>query len=194
MDIVGVLKDWWPIAGGVVSGAYAAWRAVLKPRIYAPLKKFAKRMVAALTLVEQELSTNGGGSIKDLVLETRDLTLVTRALVDDVRDHETTPLWLASADGRTVRVNRAFEMEFGYANAEVVGTGWIVKFIGADSDRVQKEFDVARREGRMFQSKGMFMTSTGAVLSVRVKGVPVTDKGNRIVAWRGSVEVVQVTS
>lgn len=191
MDVVEGIKSSWELLTIGGAGAGVFWRYVVLPS-----RAAVRRVVATCAQVDvmsKALGKNGGSSLADKIDETRDVVLLTAAQVKDILDHTEQPLWAADERGQSVSVNRAFEQTFGYPQAELLGSGWIQHVAPSDRERVNRELNLALAENRAFRTKCDYATNAGVVISVVIKGEPVIDGiVGRVIAWRGSVEVIQL--
>lgn len=123
-----------------IGGVWVAFRFVHR-KWYKPTRAFLDR----LKTVMSELENNGGGSMKDIVAQTRDKVgkmskdvLIIKAAQDANFQLNPDCIFQCAPDGRCIMVNESICRLFGAEREEMLGFGW-TGFIHED------ERDEARR-------------------------------------------------
>lgn len=186
------IVTWSTIAGGT----YTAYRAVLKPKILKPCRAFVGRLNSALhkvDLMSTALGPNGGKSLADQISSTHQKVSLTEARVTGLSDFLETPLFEANPQGEYTRVNRAFELLFGYSPAELAGMGWVTIVRPEERDRVVREWQSAVAQRRAYWTTAVYVTRAGGQVHVIVRAQPVVDgKAGSILGWFGAIAVHKV--
>lgn len=134
-------------ATGTISGAcYWLWKGLVKKTI-----TFFTRTYGQWNNMVQELTPNGGSSIKDAIgrIETRQMieVQVRKALSND----SISGVWEASADGQLTYANRTFQRIVGRSLGDLEGWGWVNSVHPEDREKVLKEWKLALEQEREAQ-------------------------------------------
>lgn len=196
-DAASVAKDIGTVTAIVTPAVYAAWRYVLRPRVYEPIHALHLRIETALDSIAhvepivKEMSRNiGPNGGKSLIDNVRQLSARMNLLVDDLP----WPTFEASGTGHNTRVNHMFERTFGYSASDLAGNGWKVLLHPDDAHEYFEAWAMSVADIRSFtypfpNSGGelRFVTKDNHVMQVIVNAAPYTT--NDLTVWMGTVRV-----
>jgi PAS domain-containing protein len=145
---------------------------------------------ARIDRIYQEVTPNGGSSLKDSVNR-----IETRQLIQEQRQHAyasqlTTPIFETDATGACTWVNKAY-LDFVDANPEdVLGHGWINFIAYEDQHRVADSWASAIRDERAFRLEYMMVPPEGPT---RVLGetTVIRDNNGAVLGYIGSFTAVR---
>lgn len=145
---------------------------------------FVRRSWSLLQAIEAEFRPNGGGSMRDQVVQIKQLvfnmTARQCALVDGLGD----PMWESDANGDCVKANRALLQLTGRSLQEMQGGGWENSIVSADRDRVWDEWCDAVERRRSFESRYRIRSIDGEIYTVDAIATPIRD-GDAVSGWLG---------
>lgn len=184
--------------GGLFGGIW-----ILVKRPWRRWRATSKRWNDALIHVEKmakELGANGGKSLADKITRASALQELhgiqlskIEARVDGISDVLDYSIFEADDLGRWIRVNRSFEMQFGYACDDLAGHGWINLVDQPDRARVVEEWRHAVKDQRAFRCRTSLITRAGMQLVANVMADPtVNPPGDRMVGYLGRIELIVV--
>lgn len=151
------------------------------------------RQLAALSASIQEIRAqvthNGGGSMKDQVVATRNmvqtLTSTFRAHLDN-DDHIARFEW--DTDGSLVWITGAFFDWTGARNTSTSGFGWLTSVAPEDRERVRNEINACVADGRGFRLSFGLLDDDDNWFPVEVVASPVRNPTSmQITGWAGSI-------
>ncbi|MDP1570329.1 MAG: PAS domain-containing protein [Vicinamibacterales bacterium] len=157
------------------------WRGVVRPRVVVPVRSFFTRASNAVDLVEAELRTNGGHSLKD---EVRIIGAQTQAMTH-MFDR---PVFETDARGEYTRVNRAYRDLVGYGVEDLRAMGWVHVLHPDDRDRVVIEWRHMVADRRMSTIATRLVTRDNEILHVQMSAEPMRVK-NGVLGWFGTLKV-----
>lgn len=150
---------------------------------------FVRRSWALLRAIEAEFRPNGGGSMRDQVVQIKQLvwnmTARQWALVDGLGE----PMWESDAQGYCIRCNRALLQLTGRSLDEMQGAEWENCIAEPDRDRVWDAWVDAVERQRTFEAKYRVKASDGAVYEVDAIATPIRD-GDTVSGWLGKFRSV----
>ncbi len=182
----------------IAGSLYAIWRFSINPA-YIKLRNMIIEVYNVAMdasniheIIQKELNTNGGSSLKDAINR-----IESRLSVQDGKCRATlslidSPIWESDEDGNCIWVNRAYRRITGYDIDNVRDMGWI-SIIAPDSrEAVQEEWVNAIRDRRHFSLAYNIVTSFGKIISVEGEGYPIyaNDKNKNIV--KGHIGILLV--
>ena len=195
------INDFAVVIGAICSIAgsvYAIWRFSVKPT-YLKIKDMITDVYNVAMdasnihhIIQKELNTNGGSSLKDAINR-----IESRLSVQDGK-HRTilslldSPVWESDENGNYIWVNRAYRKITGYDIDNVRDMGWISIVAPASREAVQGEWENAIKDHRHFSLTYNIITSFGKIISVDGEGYPIyaNDKNKNVV--KGHIGILLV--
>lgn len=133
---------------GTIGTIAAFWDKTGKPiyeKVLKPISLYLTTFAMMPKIIRHELTTNGGGSIKDLVrksVEQNDQLIARVALISTreraYRAINPNAMFEATPDGKCIWVNRQYLRMTGRSPEEVMGWGWLGVIADKDRDRIHK--------------------------------------------------------
>lgn len=150
---------------------------------------FVRRSWLLLKAIEAEFRPNGGGSLRDQIVQIKqsvfNMTARQWALVDGLGD----PMWESDAAGYCVRANRALLDLVGRGFDEISGSGWELIIHEADRDAVWDAWVDAVERHRMFEARYRVKAKDGTTYLVDAIATPIRD-GESVSGWLGKFRAV----
>jgi PAS domain-containing protein len=178
---------------GAAGGAAAwVWRVLVQS------KKNVEELVASIADIKKQLVTNGGGSLFDLVKDTK---VKIEALSSDLQrvkawqwsfsQGSRMPMWESDATGACLRVNIAMSELTGRSSDQMAGTGWEnILPPGPERAEVWTAWSDAVKRARDFEHSYTVEHSTTHRRSrVKAVGTPIMADG-KLVGFLGRFEEV----
>lgn len=208
MTIPAIPETWqqiqaWLVSLSTVTGIlYGLWRYGIRPRVLKPARAAWERISTALgdlaglktqveTLrgsveqVRQEVTSNGGGSVKDAVNRIEQAMDMQYGKLMAIIATATEPILQMDADGDVVDVNHAFELLSGYSRTDMYGWGWVNAVDERDRSAVIDDWAAAREHKRFFARAFRLATRDGREVPIRVLAKPVvsTSTAQKVLGW-----------
>jgi PAS domain S-box-containing protein len=138
--------------------------------------------------IRHELTFNGGGSLKDIVIRL-DQRIASgdawhRAFLDTLPH----PAWRCDSSGSVVYVNPRVEALAGRSQRDLLGSQWLSSVVPEDRERVRHERSEAISEDRDYDVRLRIRKGDGDVVEVVAKIVAVRDGTGTRVGWLGTAE------
>lgn len=140
---------------------------------------------AKITRIYQEVTPNGGTSLKDSVHR-----IETRQLIQEQRQHAyvshlDVPIFETDAVGNCTWINKAYLEFVGASPEEILGTGWLNFIEYEDQAKVAEHWAIAVRDHRAFRLEYEMLTPTGKVKVVSDTTV-VRDNAGQLLGYIGT--------
>lgn len=181
------LKDWFSIVSAVVTifmaaglpGLYLLHRRVFKPIMMLP------QFMDQVDAIAKELRTNGGSSLKDVVMRMNDN--VTRILARNraISQLDPRPIFETDRDGLCVWVNRSYLRLVGLSMPELIGHGWKNILNVEDYSRVVTDWQSAVLEKREYFTAYQIIDSTGCFHHVTCHALPMFNEDTVLLGYIG---------
>lgn len=164
--------------GAIIVGLIGAAYAYIKAKLVTPISQ-----------VLHEVTPNGGGSIKDLVIDLKKDTQLSVALLDAMANALEYGVWRSDPAGEWVSVNEKLTELTGRAPQDLIGNGWRGCVAPLFKHDVLEEWDAAVEEKRHFSANFSYIRNDGTMTPVyAVKAVPVLDNGGHLWMMVGIVK------
>lgn len=137
--------------------------------------------------IRAELTTNGGGSMRDLVVATAASTTASEARSRAMLSQLHVPFWESDSEGRCVFYSRELSMLSGWTPQDVLGRGWISTIHPADRAAVISEWDACTRDGREFVMDYAFISPDGRRIEIHAEALTMRDGKGRVIGYVGRV-------
>lgn len=188
--------------------------------IFAPFvflyKSFSnKALESKLDDIIYELTTNGGGSLKDAVkrlesavdasqtaiaavkedveglklqLETKQGALIAKftAMLDQP---STPPMFEANAAGECIWVSSSYIAMIGRPLSELLGWGWVGSIHPDDAAEVRNKWELCVEEKRVFEHAYRFKDINGKTIKVRTRATPIM-LNSEVTGWMGMITLM----
>jgi len=180
------IPDWVGIITGISAAIGALWVGGKK---FMAAIRYIISIARVLKRVEEELTPNGGKSMKDAIdrIE-RQLIVVGGGQIALLQDL-TYGVYRCDQKGDTEYVNRTLLSVTGMQFEQVVGTGWLQFVSERDRDAVDADWKAAVREGREFLATYDIKTVTGEHPVVS-HAYPIKDEYGVLVGYFGTIKPV----
>lgn len=132
-------------------------------------------------IVQKELTTNGGSSIRDAITR-----IDKRQILDETRnramlEHLGVPFWEADHEGKVLYISREFCLLVHRVVDDLLGNAWISTVHPDHRDAVLREWNACVEQGRVFTMEFSYITPEGKEIPVKAETVLLKDKlGNTI--------------
>lgn len=164
------------VAGGATLGVI---KLITKP---------VKIITEGLEEVKSELRANGGSSLKDIVIQTRDLSLMTLAIQDATLETSELAHWRSAADGKYVFANAKLCSLMGRQPNEVLGDGWRTCISPKDVERVSHIWDDCITQHRNFEAVYEYVRPDGTCTPrYRVRAQILRNANGVVVGFLGTI-------
>lgn len=197
--IVDHLANISKIAGyvaAILSFSYGFWKWVARP-IY---KHFAQ--VSALRcMVEtiyEEVTPNGGGSIKDAVrrIESQsgdiEAKLVSLQHIHDAyREDDPIGIFECTTEGENLHVNRTYARWLGVSKTDLLRFGWVNFIPEADRLNYKDHWSAAFLEGRELEFEISLESINKELIHCSVWAYPIADKRGEVVQYLGIMRRIE---
>lgn len=137
--------------------------------------------------INAELTPNGGGSMRDLVVATAARTTAAEARSRAVLSQLHVPFWESDAAGLCTYYSREIAMLSGWTPADAEGRGWISTIHPDDREAVLTEWGRCIADGREFTMDYAFVTPDGRRIEVRAEALAMRDGKGRVIGYVGRV-------
>ena len=124
-------------------------------------KKTLGRRGAQLDRIENELTHNGGTSLKDAIYRIEDRQYGMEAFFRAQLNLHNVAIVRTDKDGKLIAINRQYQRMTGYSLVEVRGDGWINAIHPDDRSKVKHQWDEAIAGGREYTEDIKFITASG---------------------------------
>lgn len=199
LSLLGFGKWGWPVVVNAVRGIgrfFSGVAAMSDLPAYGPMMKQVSEMDASLKRVLQEVSPNGGGSMRDAVNTTRDTakrTEMALALFINSTRAQWDGMGLfgvfeADAYGNHIYTNGIYQKWTNRSDIELAGAGWINAIAFDDRDMVRREWQSCIEDMREFVLNYRMRDSIGNEFDVICSATPVREALNGpVVKWVGVI-------
>ena len=143
-----------------------------------------QRAVKLLRAIDAEFRPNGGGSLRDQVMQIKQLTWSIASRQWAFVEGDGDPMWESDAAGNCIRANTALMHLTGRGFDQLRGGEWENIIHPKDRDRVWDEWCDAIEHRRTFESNYRVVHVHGSVHTVRAIATPIRD-GDNISGWIG---------
>ncbi len=157
---------------------------------YLKVKKHIDNACYAMQLVNRELGSNGGSSIKDSIKR-----IETKISVNDGKYRAAMclhdePIWECDKNGNCIWVNHSYSKLTGIDSDYLKNKGWFNIVAESDRSRVRDEWVASIEEERIFTCEYMIKTHEGELIKVRADSYPiVTDLNSSVVGYIGMLSI-----
>jgi PAS domain S-box-containing protein len=145
-----------------------------------------RRGLLLARMIAKEFAPNGGGSIRDQIVQIKQMVwhISARqvALVDGLGD----PMFEVDSHGAWVHVNRAFQALTQRTPEDMLGSAWENVVVEADRDRVWDSWCDAIERRRAFEATFRIKAADGSVFEVDAVAAPIRD-AQSVSGWLGRV-------
>lgn len=183
------IGTWIMAASGVVGAVFGVWKKFGSWR-WAAAKTFFCRVTNTCDLVEKELKTNGGGSLKDAISRVEYHTAGLSGKFQATMSHVSTPMWESDKDGNLTYANRAYVRLFGRDTHELQGMGWLTDVADSDRRQVEDDWNNAVENQRIFDRQFLIVTGDNRTIRVCAEAIPVFVPGRGAVGHIGALQLL----
>lgn len=187
--VVGQLCTALAAIAALLSGT---WVCIKKPW------RVLTKTIDQVGVMSKALGENGGESLADDIRRqgveqlAQGVTLrLTAAKVDAVSDLIERPVFQADARGHWVRVNRTFDLTFGYPSGDVLGMGWVDLIASEDRTRVMAAWGYSIADKRIFRAITQLVSRTNVPMKCSVVANPIV--AGESINWLGTIEIIAMS-
>lgn len=138
-------------------------------------------------IVARELSPNGGSSIKDVLMDTRNMAYVSAARANALSNHSRFGMYECSPDGRCTFANASLCDLFGLDSSAMLDHGWLSAVVDEERAKSADAWDKAVRDHLPYSwTYHIRNARTHEVILCSTSAQPVI-AGGKIIAFTGSV-------
>lgn len=182
-----MLKDILSIVGSLITLGSTVVIPLLfyfQRRLIRPITELPSLIQRVETLTK-EMSTNGGSSMKDIILSIKmDLKhIIAHKRASAQLDPR--PIFETDKNGQCVWVNRAFLRLVGLSIQDVMNHGWKNILCADDLNRVVTDWEVAVRERREYLTSYRIVNTAGQIIRVSCQALPMLDEGANLFGYIG---------
>lgn len=192
--IVAVVTCAWKYRVVVETGAKSIrWIAFVNgraARIEENMAILTKAVSDVREIVARELSPNGGASIKDVLMDTRNMAYIAAARANSLSNHSKFGMYECDPSGRCTFANAALCDLFGMDSSAMLDHGWLSAIVDEERAASADAWEKSVREHlpyswtyhiRNARTKEIILCSTSAQPVIA---------GGKIIAFTGSVKAV----
>lgn len=173
----GIIVFWRKV--GMNTVILRCWRATLGSTSY------------KLTQVLNEVRTNGGGSLKDVVLRMDERQRFDQARSNAVMNADPRATFEADVDGHFLNNNAAHHDLTGFTTDDMAGDGWVNVIHRDDRSRIKDLWEEAIESQRTFSEQILYVRPSGREYLVNVKVTRQIDNEGTLHGWFGIVTLVE---
>lgn len=167
-------------------------------RMLATSKKQVQDLLTSLMEIKEQLSTNGGSSVFDMVKSTAKKTDTIAEGLARLQSWQWAfaetipqPMWESDAEGNCIRINSAMAKLTGRSVEQMAGNGWENIIDAADRERVYREWMDAVTRRRPFESTyKVHHTPDGKTYQVTAVAMPAKASEGKVVGHIGRYDTV----
>lgn len=181
------------LAISALAGIATFWKNLGRP-LWASCGLPVCRYCWALARMPLELTSNGGGSVKDLAKLAIEQNERISQQVSQINARSLAwlsispnAIFISDETGRCTLVNRSYMRLAGRGQEELIGSGWLNCVIESDRRRVEEAWQDCVDAGREFDMSYGFEHSNGKKFRVRVHAHVMTDERLKPVGYMGLV-------
>jgi len=139
--------------------------------------------------IRKELRTNGGASLKDLVLDSHNNSQLLLGLFQAAGNHDHKVAHIRTdSQGMLVWASRIYSLWLGRPMQELTGLRWLTLVHTHDRFRLRKEWDSVVLDGRSLDMQfRIWINPDKTYTLVRCTTDPVFGSNNKILGWYGSI-------
>lgn len=167
--------------GAIITALYACYKGTLK--VY----RGGRKVTEQWNRMVQELTPNGGSSIKDAIgrIETRQLieVQVRKALNNDA----IYGIWESDAEGKCTYTSRTYQRLVGRSYEDLEGWGWVSAIHADDRKRVSEGWKLALEQKREFNDEFRILKPDGSETQVISVGHPLKDRDGNLKGYVGQL-------
>lgn len=141
---------------------------------------------AKLRFIEGELRTNGGSSVKDLLLKIAARQDVSDQIRRTLADEREMCLFETDENGLCVWVNSTYARLIGMPASSFIGNGWVNAIHPDDQEDAANEWAFAVEQKREWRGEYRYLTASGVALIMRGSAVPLRS-GEKVVGYFGQL-------
>lgn len=172
------------IAGTIIGGLWKG-RTVLTATCSYVSSWF--KLPAQMAIVIREVTPNGGGSMRDIVVATQYRVAANEAFSHAILAQLHIPFWKSDDAGNCTFYSRELAMLTGWTPADNLGRGWLSTIYPDCREEVQEEWDACMRDGREFVMDYAFITPRGERLDVHAEANAMRDPKGKVIGYVGRV-------
>lgn len=173
------LAEWLDTTAGIITTTTVVVTALTW------VVKRGLRVYKWISHIYDELTPNGGGSIKDAIQRIDALLMASMNLSGKA-------FWLSDPEGNCTFASLRLAQLMGGHPSQILGMGWVSFIDPADREECRKEWDAAVKDSRDFNYRVNYVTSTNKLVPVKIQAVPVKHaQSGKIVGMIGWSEPLQ---
>lgn len=178
------------VAASTIAGALITiYKKVVEPVI----KHFTEwyDMIEKVDKIFDEITPNGGTSIKDKVDQTYQGLALLSQITDAMAADTKAALFRTDPEGNCVWVNRTYTRTVGRDVSELLGHGWQNAIAAKDRAHVVTEWYRAVEENRDFVVDYNFETPDGKLIPCRGRGYKLVNPRGELLGYHGNCEILK---
>lgn len=152
------------------------------------------RRGAQLDRIEREVTTNGGGSLKDLVDGIKDRQSEFQAFLSASLNIHDIAIFRCDSKGRVIFTNRAHQRLTGFSQGEAYGEGWVNYLAPRERERMQKIWLDAVKSGRELNEDIWFIRPDHSEYLIRAHVYRELAPDGTIKGWLGVIIPIEELS
>lgn len=159
-------------AGGIITAGVGAYTKVIKP-ILAEEKKRKAEVLKKITEIRNELSLNGGSSIKDAIGRIEGMVKGLDIRIGGLEENQRAILnlnnvayWVSNDKGECIEASPALCKLLGRAESEIKGNNWAAWLIDEDKKRIYESWIFSVEQKSAFDEIYSFIKPDGTKVKV----------------------------
>ena len=141
-------------------------------------------------IVKRELTTNGGASMKDVMIQTRDIAHIAAARANAISNHSRFSMFECDPSGKCVFANESLCEMFGLDRAEMIEYGWLGAIVDEERAATNDAWAKAVKEHIPYSwNYHIKNRRTGEIVACSAHAHPVVVAG-KIIAYTGTVKSI----
>lgn len=171
-----------------VAGAGAFWRFYTK--VAKPTMERLEKMDCYMDKVDriyQEVTPNGGASLKDQVGRIKVLLTLSEAKDRVQSELDNRPMFETDQNGDFIWINRAFCRLSGYSQEELLDQGWKNFVFPEDLRTVTNSWHLAIEDEREYHQTYRVLSQQGVTIKVMVQASPLVDSQRKLLGYLGQL-------
>jgi hypothetical protein len=183
------LQDWesWGVIVASAIAIYPVYIRVIRPMAQSLKAQFAAvlllpQLAESVQSIRQELTTNGGSSVKDAIKRIEERQLISSQIIPAIF-HEGS--FHADQYGRWFDISSSLCKSLRRSEHELRGNSWVSWIEDEEREEIFHEWNQAISDGRDFDECFSFRTDTNEVIKVHVRAYKLLNANNALTGYFG---------
>lgn len=179
-------ESWWVIAASVIA-IYPVYIKVVRPIAKSIKAQFEAvlllpELAKSVQAIKQELTTNGGSSVKDAIKRIEERQLISNQILSAVFDHGS---FQADQYGRWFEISSSLCKSLHRSEHELRGNSWVSWIEDEQREEIFHEWNQTIAAGRDFDECFSFRTENDTVIPVRLRAYKLLSSKNELIGYFG---------